>query len=67
MAHSKDPPSLPKVVDEAGDTPSWVPALGLALFALLALLFAARYATSDDPKAKSAPSEEKAAPANGAP
>lgn len=28
------PPELPEISDEAGDTPSWVPRLGLALFLL---------------------------------
>jgi len=27
-------PQLPEVVDEAGDTPGWVPLLGIALFVL---------------------------------
>lgn len=29
------PPGLPEIQDEAGDTPRWVPWLGLALFAVL--------------------------------
>jgi hypothetical protein len=40
MSHSKAPPSLPTVVDEAGDTPTWVPILGLVLFGLAALIIA---------------------------
>jgi len=36
-AHSNTPPELPEITDEAGDTPSWVPRLGL----VLALLFVA--------------------------
>lgn len=39
MSETREPPGLPNVVDEAGDTPSWVPKLGLALLGL-ALLYA---------------------------
>ncbi len=34
MSHAPTPPELPEVTDEAGDTPSWVPLLGVALFVL---------------------------------
>lgn len=34
MSHADHPPELPDVTDEAGDSPSWVPLLGLVLFAL---------------------------------
>jgi type VI protein secretion system component VasF len=34
MSHANHPPELPEVTDEAGDTPSWVPLLGVVLFAL---------------------------------
>jgi hypothetical protein len=34
MSASKDPPRLPDVVDEAGDTPGWVPWLGFVLLLL---------------------------------
>jgi hypothetical protein len=44
MSHSHEPPGLPTVVDEAGDTPNWVPLLGLLLAVGLALLIAARQA-----------------------
>jgi hypothetical protein len=37
-------PSLPDVVDEAADTPAWVPALGLGLAALISLVFAVQLA-----------------------
>lgn len=45
MSASKDPPHLPDVVDEAGDSPGWVPLLGLGLLCLVALLIAFRQAT----------------------
>jgi len=44
MSHDKHAPRLPKVVDEAADTPGWVPALGLGLFAVLAIVMAIRLA-----------------------
>jgi hypothetical protein len=44
MSHANTPPTLPTVVDEAGDSPTWVPVLGLALFALVGLLVAIRLA-----------------------
>jgi len=37
MSHAQTPPELPEITDEAGDTPRWVPLLGLALFALTAI------------------------------
>jgi hypothetical protein len=46
-SHPKSAPTLPKVVDEAGDTPGWVPALGVGLFALAALLIVVRFAWVD--------------------
>ncbi len=33
------PPQLPEIADEAADTPSWVPRLGLAVFLVCALWF----------------------------
>jgi hypothetical protein len=45
--HKHAGPSLPEVIDEAADTPNWVPALGLGLFALISLVFAARLAYDD--------------------
>jgi hypothetical protein len=34
MAHGNHPPSLPEIKDEAGASPTWLPYLGLGLFAL---------------------------------
>jgi hypothetical protein len=45
MSHSNQPPGLPEIVDEAGDTPNWVPLVGLALVVMVALLIAVRQAT----------------------
>lgn len=46
MSGSKQPPHLPEVVDEAGETPRWVPWLGLGLLGVFALLLVARQVTS---------------------
>jgi hypothetical protein len=35
MSHAHTPPELPEITDEAGDTPGWVPLLGIALFVLM--------------------------------
>jgi hypothetical protein len=37
MSEAHEPPGLPTVVDEAADTPPWVPKLGLALLAAVVL------------------------------
>ena len=64
MSHAKTPPTLPTVVDEAGDTPGWVPALGLTLFAVLALVAAVRYAIDDaQPSAAPVQAAQAAQPA----
>lgn len=34
MGHGNHPPAIPEVKDEAGASPSWLPLLGLGLFAL---------------------------------
>jgi hypothetical protein len=47
MSHSKDPPQLPKVVDEAGASPGWVPLLGLGLLCAVALVIALRQAVAE--------------------
>ena len=39
MAEHAQPPGLPAIVDEAADTPAWVPRLGLALL-IAAVLYA---------------------------
>lgn len=64
MSASKEPPRLPEVQDEAGNTPSWVPLLGLGLLCLVALLIAARQAVhKDNPQvAADAGAEQAAAP-----
>jgi len=35
MSHADTPPQLPEITDEAGETPRWVPTLGLVLFAVI--------------------------------
>jgi hypothetical protein len=44
MSHDKHGPRLPEIKDEAADTPGWVPALGLGLFALITIFVAIRVA-----------------------
>lgn len=58
MSHPKNPPSLPTIVDEAGDSPTWVPALGLLLFVLLALAAAARIAMHDNAETTKSPAAD---------
>ena len=45
MPQSNPPPSLPEIHDEAGKSPRWVPALGIGLFVLLAVVLVARLMT----------------------
>ena len=40
-----DVPGFPTIQDEAADTPMWVPAMGLALLALMVLMLVYRVAT----------------------
>lgn len=55
---------MPEIVDEAPDTPGWVPALGLGLFALITLVFAIRLAWQDaNPVAPETGAEQAAAAA----
>lgn len=55
---------LPEIHDEAGDTPMWVPALGLGLLVLatLYLLFSAAF-PDEEAEAPAEPAVEIAAPA----
>lgn len=55
-------PVLPPVVDEALDTPTWVPLVGLLVLGLFALLGVLRSASSDD-----APPSDEAVPGEVAP
>jgi hypothetical protein len=40
-------PGLPEIHDEAADTPMWLPMLGLAIFAIVALFLITRAAVED--------------------
>jgi hypothetical protein len=55
---------LPEIKDEAPDTPAWVPALGLGLFALITVVVAIRLAWVE---ANPAPVDAGAAQAAAAP
>ena len=59
-AHAAHGPEIPEVVDEAGNSPSWLPWLGIGLFCLAALVIAGRNAVSKQP-AEEGPSEEPTA------
>ena len=43
MLESNPPPALPEVFDEAGNSPRWLLALGIALLVVLAAVVAARF------------------------
>ena len=68
-------PQLPVVVDEAGDSPKWLPWLGIGLFCLIALLVAGKRAmpaaggaedtAADEPTAAEQAGVEGAQPADG--
>jgi hypothetical protein len=66
-AHSKEPPTLPVIVDEAGDTPTWLPIVGIGGLVLIAIVIAMRLGVfganvAGAPAAEPAPTAE-AAPA----
>jgi LPXTG-motif cell wall-anchored protein len=48
MSESNTPPQLPEIVDEAGDSSIWLPVVGLALLAFIALLFVVMQAQGPD-------------------
>ena len=48
MTSHHEPPQLPVVVDEAGDSPRWLPFVGLGLLCLITLVVAARQAMGPD-------------------
>ncbi|MFT3921413.1 MAG: hypothetical protein QM778_02640 [Myxococcales bacterium] len=60
MGHAHTPPELPEITDEAGDSPKWLPWLGVALFALgiggIAVCHS-QHADASDDTADSAPAE----------
>jgi hypothetical protein len=63
-AHAHPPPGLPEVKDEAGDTPSWVPKLGvvvvLGLLGLLAYALVPLQAPASDAPAADEQTEAEA-------
>ena len=62
MSASKEPPRLPTVVDEAGETPGWVPMLGIAVLVVVGLYIAMGQAHAP---AEGAAAEPEAAAAEG--
>lgn len=67
MSASHEAPGLPEVKDEAGDSPRWLPWLGVGLFCLAAMLVAARLSLEPKPGApgQDAAAGEQDAPAEG--
>ena len=55
MHESNQAPQIPEIIDEAADTPFWLPVLGAALLALFALLFVVTQAGGGGPEAGSVP------------
>lgn len=47
MGHANTPPQLPEIHDEAGDTPGWVPVLGVLLFVAAAAAIVVRHSVKD--------------------
>lgn len=63
MSHGKNAPTVPqRVEDEAGETPAWVPGLGVGLLVVIGLLLALRAATESAAPAE-APTQDDALPA----
>jgi hypothetical protein len=59
---------LPKIVDEAPETPNWVPALGVGIFAVITILLAIRFAWVEaNPVAAGSPTVQAAAAVEPAP
>jgi hypothetical protein len=48
MGHADTPPQLPEVSDEAGNTPRWVPLLGVVLFLLSVAAIVVCHGESED-------------------
>lgn len=65
MSDHKHAPGLPEIVDEAPDTPAWVPALGIGLFAVAAIAVAIRLAWIDAHPPSAAPEAQAAAAVDG--
>jgi hypothetical protein len=59
MGHADTPPQLPEVSDEAGNTPRWVPLLGVVLFLLsVAAIVVCHGGSEDAASAAEAPAAE---------
>ena len=59
MSHAHTPPQLPEVTDEAGDSPRWLPWLGIALFVLMVAYVWWSHRQSDAIEAGSAAAAEQ--------
>ena len=62
MGHAETPPQLPEVTDEAGNTPRWVPLLGVGLFVLAVLSIVVCHSGADSEAAAEPEAAAAAAP-----
>jgi F0F1-type ATP synthase assembly protein I len=60
MSESKEPPRLPDIVDEAADSPPWLPWIGFAVIGILAFLLIGRQAM-DSARGAAKPAQQEAA------
>jgi hypothetical protein len=68
MSDPKHAPEIPEVTDEAGDSPEWVPMLGLGLLVLAVAIVVVRlFATQPEPKGAMPPPSTQAPTADSAP
>ena len=61
--HHGPHPVLPSVHDEAGDTPMWLPIMGIALFVLMAFAYSLRGAMMSSEDVAGGEAAAEAAPA----
>jgi hypothetical protein len=61
MSDPKHAPEIPEVTDEAGDSPEWVPMLGVGLLVLaVAIVLVRLFATQPEAKAATQPASTEA-------
>lgn len=61
--HAHPPPGIPEVKDEAGDSPPWLPKLGVGLAVAVLLAFMLMRVLSPTPAADDGAAEHDGAPA----
>jgi hypothetical protein len=63
MSETKEPPRLPDIVDEAADSPTWLPWIGFGVIVVLAFLLFGLPAMDAARGAAKPPQQEAAEPA----